>query len=709
MLVNVYEYKAAVAYVVSIKGTGVNGMGGNEEWLEENGYLQASREIIRENMDKYEQDYNKYHEKSRELFQAMQGGDVELYDQVMTITSLEEQAANQLKKNRMAFDRPYFGRIDFVDCEMNSSQRVYIGKYGIVKNKTEVVIADWRAPVSSIYYENELGRGSYYFYSDKEAEGKVSIEVDLQLKRNYDIGSGQLKGYYDSDVASNDELLIKYLSQNKETVLGEIIATIQKEQNEIIRESPFVNQIVQGVAGSGKTTVAMHRISYILYNYKERFLSNEFCIIGGSDLLLQYITSGLPELDVYNVKQKKMDQMFIHLLKKTWKKKNTVVEPSADAGYRCNVSFIRELEDYLAQYKKSAIPLDTLSDAALGVILTRSANETLYDNNPEYSLSHLLGVMDERVRTRIASFTHLMDYDMIQARKKEYRGFYKKQMPKGSIYTIYEEFLLLFYQGHGINETEKHLKSIKKGIFDIYDLAALVMIYYRIFQKEKDEEFGQIFIDEAQDFGSGIYYVLRKVLPQCYFTIMGDVSQNINYDTGMNDWNELKETFLTNKKDRFKLLTKSYRNTIEISEYAGVILEKASEDSYKIDPVIRHGLPVVELEFFSDQELVDYVIQTVQENRKKGYTTCAVICQNEADAARAEEMLALQMPVADKDADGFREGLMVLPVQMTKGLEFDTVILWNPQMKKNLSQKRTAKLMYVAVTRALHELHVLHL
>ena len=164
-------------------------------------------------------------------------------------------------------------------------------------NQTDVVIADWRAPISSVYYENELGEGKYYLPDGSH------VGIELHLKRTFDVQDGVLQGYYDSDVASNDQLLIQYLSQNKEAVLGDIIATIQKEQNEIIRESPFANILVQGVAGSGKTTVAMHRISYILYNYKERFMSNEFCIIGGNDLLLNYITSGLPELDVPDIKQ----------------------------------------------------------------------------------------------------------------------------------------------------------------------------------------------------------------------------------------------------------------------------------------------------------------------------------------------------------------------------------------------------------------------
>ena len=156
----------------------------------------------------------------------------------------------------------------------------------MTRNLTEVVIVDWRAPVTAAYYENELGAGSY------DVPGSTPIQIHLHRKRTYDIEQDRLLGYYDDDIAANDELLVKYLSQHKDAVLGDIIATIQKEQNLIIRDSPFKNIIVQGVAGSGKTTVALHRISYILYNYANRFKPSEFCIVGSSDMLLDYINPG---------------------------------------------------------------------------------------------------------------------------------------------------------------------------------------------------------------------------------------------------------------------------------------------------------------------------------------------------------------------------------------------------------------------------------
>ena len=233
------------------------------------------------------------------------------------------------------------------------------------------------------------------------------------------------------------------------------------------------------------------------------------------------------------------------------------------------------------------------------------------------------------------------------------------------------------------------------------------MIHYRLTQKEPNQEFGLLFLDEAQDFGIGAYYVLKKLLPNTYFTIMGDVSQNINYYTGLNDWYELQRLFLTDPKDCFMLLQKSYRNTIEISEYAGKILEKASFGRYKITPVIRHGIPVCEKQFWSDIEMAEHVAELITKIRQKGYNTTAVICNTEAEAERTRKLLADYTPITEGNENNFSKGTMVLPIRYVKGLEFDTVILWNPNMKQGLEKPETAKLLYVACTRALHELHIL--
>lgn len=223
-------------------------------------HLNECLDIIRENIQLYEAKERAYKEEITDLTQNVRKGEGDSYGQLIAGKHILEHTQNSIRKNRAALKKAYFGRIEYRDIDNQSDETFYIGKNGITRNQNEVIIVDWRAPVSSIYYENETGSGNY------PVPGEADIAIDLKRKRTYDIAGENLLGFYDDDVAANDELLVKYLSQNKEAVLGDIIATIQKEQNMIIRDSPCKNIIVQGVAGSGKTTVALHRISYLLYN-----------------------------------------------------------------------------------------------------------------------------------------------------------------------------------------------------------------------------------------------------------------------------------------------------------------------------------------------------------------------------------------------------------------------------------------------------------
>ena len=657
------------------------------ETQQEQKHFEECLALIQQNISFYETEYEARHRETAALFKAMKEEDPELYERAMTSASLEEHAKKQLNRNRAAWKQPYFGRIDYLEYANEKEFQIYIGKKGIFRNQTDVVIADWRAPISSVYYENELGDGEYHLPDGSSAD------INLHLKRTYDVQNSELKGYYDSDVASNDQLLIQYLSQNKEAVLGDIIATIQKEQNEIIRESPFSNILVQGVAGSGKTTVAMHRISYILYNYKDRFLSNEFCIIGGNDLLLRYITSGLPELDVPDIKQKRMDVMLTHLLGKEWTKKYSITEATADAKARSKMEFMLELESYLLRMREHIYTGAPLKDSQLGVLVSAESKARLFIENPEFSIAKLLKIMDERVKTRIKFLSPEGEKDFLQKKYRQYKDYYKNQTPRESIYDIYNAFLMEYERKHpGTIDLAEHMEHAAKNQYDVYDAAALLVVQYRISRKKEDEEFGQIFIDEAQDFGITPYYALRRVLPKCYFTIMGDVSQNINYETGMNDWNEMQKWIVNGEKGVFRLLSKSYRNTIEISEFAGKILEKASFGRYKIDPVIRHGLPVQISEPISEEAMYDRAAEIIAGAKEKGYQSIAVICKNEQESEWVKKWL---------------EGVTVLPIRLTKGLEFDVVILWNPDLEAAFAEQSMAKLWYVAVTRALHELYLI--
>lgn len=374
---------------------------------------------------------------------------------------------------------------------------------------------------------------------------------------------------------------------------------------------------------------------------------------------------------------------------------------------------MRELELYLLHLRESLVDLSPLRDKQIGTILSESNNATLYRENPTFSICTLLSTLDERVKTRIKFLMSGEDRDRLQAKLKEYAGHYKAMRPTRSIYDLYTEFLQHWRSIHRdapgpAEDWPAYLSRLGRREYDVYDIAALALIHYRVYQKAPNQEFGLLFLDEAQDFGIGVYYVLRTLLPAAYFTIMGDVSQNIHYDTGLNDWHELQKLFLKEERDQFLLLQKSYRNTIEISQYAGRILEKASSGRYKIQPVIRHGIPVEEAQFWSDLEMAEHAAGLIAAIREKGYHTTAVICRDEETAAGARQLLSPLTVLTDGAASNFSTGTMVLPIRLVKGLEFDAVILWNLDMEHGPDDPRQAKLLYVAATRALHELHVLN-
>ena len=669
----------------------------NQDYQEELLHLESCLSVIQENIRLYEAREQASRKEVTALFQAVRKGEGDSYGQLVASQNILEHVQNTLRKNRSALDQPYFGRIVYDDLTYKASECCYIGKNGISKNQTDVIVVDWRAPVANVYYENSLGNGHY------AVPGSSDVEIDLHQKRTYDISDGTLHGYYDDDIAANDDLLVKYLSQNKDAVLGDIIATIQKEQNTIIRDLPSKNIIVQGVAGSGKTTVALHRISYLLYNYEDLYKPSEFCIIGSSDMLLHYIRSGLPELDVHHIHEMRMDEIFPYLMEKAWKKQYQIVPDYPEAEIKSHLPFIRALDRFLAELTEEALNLSDITDPDLGVVLSLESMLEARSYHPEASLYQFEKHLNERLLSRLKFLCTERSSDFKKAKRQAFRKYFDSSVHKWTVPGLYLAFLTELEEQDSSLDFSATKAGVSKGKTDVYDAAAFGLIYRRIFQKQDQDVFSQIFIDEAQDFGETVYYVLKQMLHDCYFTIMGDVSQNIRYETGMNDWEQLKEAMFDSPKDSFYLLLKSYRNTIEISRFAGQVLQRASQGGYQIDPVIRHGQPVSILQ--AEPSGLFYQLQeTLRHVREKKFETIAVICRTPEEAAELKSGLGIPL---EEDDNSFHNGVMVLPVSLTKGLEFDCVILWKPDEDHYQDHPKDAKLLYVAITRALHELYLL--
>lgn len=603
--------------------------------------------------------------------------------------------------------KPYFGRIDFCDEAGKEEESFYIGRVGIARNSADLEVIDWRAPIASVYYESNMGPCNY------TVKNEATYEIDLKRKRTYEIKDDELKDYYDSDVVANDELLTKYLAKSKKAVLGEIIATIQKEQNNIIRKSPKTNVLVQGCAGSGKTTVAMHRISYILYNYEDDFRPEDFYIVGSNRILLNYITSVLPDLDVYGIKQMTMEQLFVRLLYEDWNPNkhqiHMIEKGDADVAIKGTDEWFQQLADFCERYEQTQIPCEEIRlEKNQELLIGPNIIQTYLQENKQMSMQAKIGMLNEILLAKLENLVQGKNVSFKASEKKElerkYATYFGKEEWKGNLFALYEKFLL--------EQIEKGARiRMPRDSFDVYDLAALAYLYKRIKEIDPIREASHVVIDEAQDFGMMAYQSLYYCMRGCTYTIMGDVSQNIHFGYGLNDWEALRKLILKGTYDSFGLLKKSYRNTIEISNFATDILKHGSFSIYPVEPIVRHGNEVRVNRCKDRSDLLEEMVRTIQNWQQEGHETIAIVTRDEKEAQKVTEELEKYITLADSNLETaeFGNGVMVLPVAYTKGLEFDAVLLFNPSIKKYPNEDAHVKLLYVAATRALHELCVLHL
>lgn len=697
----------------------------------EEAYLAGTLKVVRDNVENYGREVKKMQEDIDEMLEHYHDNDAEVLTILNNTVTMHSHMKRALLRNEKALKKPYFGRIVFHDEALDKEESLYIGRGGISKDTTHWMVVDWRAPVANAYYENGLGKCSYF------APGGAQMQIDLKLKRTYEIEHAKLLDYYDTEVIANDELLTKYLAKNKQAVLGEIIATIQKEQNEIIRKSPYHNMIVQGVAGSGKTTVAMHRISYILYNYEERFKPEDFYIVGSNRILLDYITGVLPDLDVYGVKQMTMEQLFVRLLYEDWDGKKYRIADTKAAGekgrIRGSLEWFLDLQEYCRRLEWETIPRESVylnprqfvegfKDGKTGVfdetggksnpgdlieLVHREAVERYIVRNPSVSVQSKIDMLNERLLVKLQEEFLGKAVKYTEAEKKAirraFRGRYGGRRQKRSIYELYEDFL-------NKQQAKGYAVEIPQNALDVYDLAALAYLYKRVKETEVISEAHHVVIDEAQDFGLMAYAVLKFCIKDCTYTVMGDVSQNIRFGYGLNDWEELKNLLLSGERDSFGILKKSYRNTVEISEFATDILHHGRFSSYPVEPIIRHGSPVAVKESPNRESLLREAAEVCRGWQEKGFDTIAVVCRSKESAMQAAQELGKYVQVRESDLEKavFDSGIMVLPVEYTKGLEFDAVLILDPDRKEYPADDGHAKLLYVAATRALHELCVLH-
>ena len=653
-----------------------------------------------------------------------------------------------IRNLKTSVNKPYFARIDFTSDEDGKVSTVYIGKNGVIKN-TDIIVTDWRAPISSLYYDAEIGRCSF-----EAPNGTIS--GNMSLKRQFEIELGELQEYFDVDLVSNDELLQKYLNSNNDARLKSIVSTIQKEQNDVIRKKIFDNIIIQGVAGSGKTTVALHRIAYLVYNYMKTIKQNQYLVIGPNPVFLKYIKSVLPDLDVSSVEQctfEQFAQKYIdeNISVNSSDKKvidNIEGKNNSDVDkFKCSIKYKKMIDKFLKIYFYSitskslmlgnfeVIPQNIMREKLEGTeeVYSKDLNnkieitidrlckyiENNYDfitsryNNYSFELFKNVQTDEEKNKMR-----NMFSKDRVEL-SKNCRSILRKYFNKSKVSTIklYKLFISSIndydiYNYNNISELKrKTQKNIKNNSYDFEDLSALIYIKTALGLNKNYERIKHTVIDEAQDLGEFNFYVLKESLPASTFSIFGDLAQSIYDYRGINNWNEVNEVMFSGNGEIVNF-NKSYRTTAEIMESADDVLDSIGLS--RSDMVVRHGNPVQVSEIEDVNNIPEYIAEKICEYKEKGYKTIAVISKTDLLSNyinKALKMFGINIPNVTANDDLIDEKFRVCTIsnQLAKGLEFDAVILNNANEEIYSSNSSLdMKLLYVALTRALHELDIVY-
>ena len=630
--------------------------------------------------------------------------DHELYIREENFNFIERK----LKELTALRPNPYFGKVIF--SESGSPETIYIGRFGLtLEDDLEPIVVDWRAPVSALFYAGKLGKAEY------EAPDK-SIPVDILSKRQFIIKKGILKGMFDTALDVKDEILQQVLSKNSEEKLKDIIMTIQKEQDDIIRQPRNKVVVVNGVAGSGKTTIALHRTAYLLYNYR-KILQDKVLIFGPNNIFMEYISTVLPSLGEEGVKQTTFNNFAMetsgisHIMNfKDYMEKilNNDMDFINEIIYKNSEEYIKELDNLILNLNEGYFKFKDI--VFMGV--TAVCEKELLDMFNKYFKYMPLFRRNKKVKRIVFSKLRDIRNDKFKEINKEYQDtiskFSKEQLQLCQNDLEFKRRIKVRQLIQNLIDTKKQLDS--PDIISIYnkfnnykeltrdDLAPILYLKIKLEGYKIETEVKHVVIDEAQDY-SLLQFIVIKELTKCNSaTIVGDINQRLIPLKGITPMLKLKQVFGNTLVDNFDLL-KSYRSTREIMEYAN-----RSIKTNDIVPLVRSGEKVEEI-IVKEDNITELIHSKLNELKANEYENIAVICENMNTTKSIAEKLKDKMYIKFIDDENciYEGGEIIIPSYLSKGLEFDAVILIDSA--KNNSQNNMLK--YVMCTRALHRLVVL--
>ena len=587
-------------------------------------------------------------------------------------------------------DSPFFGRVDFVYEGEEEPETFYIGIGNFSERTGQTpLIYDWRAPVSGLFYDYDKGPAKY-----EAPVGELTGEIIS--KWQYKIRSGKMVYEFESDVKIDDEILAAELGSTGEVQLKNIIRTIQKEQNAIIRNTKDRILVIQGAAGSGKTSVALHRIAYLLYHDRKNLKSSDILILSPNSVFSDYISHILPELGEENIREMSFDLFAYKELKDVAAdcedrydqiEKNLKFPFLADSLKEKETGeFTDKIEGFLLELEDSLMNFRDVEYR--GFVKTEKEIISLFYF--KFTDIPLLSRMDAVAEYFIDEVETLRNRDMEEEEKEAVKEKFRGMYETGDVYVLYNRFL----SEEGFSPLPK--VPLEKRKLPYEDVYPVLYFKYRLLNRQAKGNVKHLIVDEMQDYSRLQYKILQMLFP-CRMTILGDRAQT------MEDRIQDVTTFLPEifgREIRTIYMNKSYRNTVEIASYANRLAGIQDMDLFE-----RHGKPVKELEFDSLREAAEKIAEEVKEEEGK-YETEAVILSDEKSASLftslLKEMLGENVFYLHRDSRKFEKGLTVTTFYLAKGLEFDRVFSVFPKQEKSALFRQGR---YIAATRALHELH----
>jgi len=616
---------------------------------------------------------------------------VSVRQSIEQIALVGEHGAAKKQRLLKLIKSPYFGRIDFSTNGEDSRIPFYIGIHTFTDSKTDAnLIYDWRAPISSMFYDFELGEAFY-----KAPEGKT--EGKIFLKRQYRIEHGKLKYMLESSLNIHDDVLQKELSQASNEKMKNIVATIQREQNAIIRNDQSSTLIIQGAAGSGKTSIALHRIAFLLYKFKDTITSNDILIISPNKVFADYISNVLPELGEEKIRETSMYELAAELLQNQYKFQSFFEQVAQllekkDKGFgeriafKASTEFIKRMDEYILHIKKENLkPVDIINKwyvvPAWFIDDRFKANQRM---PVEKRITEVVNAIVENVKIH-------NNYEIKGKERNEIRKKLKQMFRTTNLRVLYKEFYEWL-------EKPGMFKLAKGSMYEYSDVYPLIYIKMQLEGLRRFEKVKHLVIDEMQDYTPVQYRMISRLF-QCKKTILGDSNQSVNPFSSSSA--ELISRIFPNADCMY--MNKSYRSTIEISEFTQHIHRNEN-----LEAIERHGeKPVVKAVNTKENE-IKVIINCINAFVESKSNALGIICKTQAQAKYIYEQVKdvnTDINLLDPESKSFSNGIIVTTAHMAKGLEFDEVIAPFCS-EENYKTEIDKHMLYVACTRAMHRLTV---